>query len=69
MDGFQYSYVHTPALVLPARNNTPSKDIQDLDLQNSVLAEKINIPKQTDQKPCQTLKGREKQNLKGYYRK
>jgi hypothetical protein len=54
--------------VLPARNNTPSKDIQDLDLQNSVLAEKINIPKQTDQKPCQTLKGREKQNLKGYYR-
>jgi hypothetical protein len=49
--------------VLPARNNTPSKDIQ-----NSVLAEKFNIPKETDQKPWQTLKGREKQNLKGYYR-
>jgi hypothetical protein len=54
--------------VLPARNNTPSKDIQHLDLKKSVLAEKFNIPKQTDQKPWQTLKGREKQNLKGYYR-
>jgi hypothetical protein len=56
MAGFQYSDVHTPVPVLPVRNNTPSKDIQDLNLQNSILPAKCNIPKQTDQKPWQTLK-------------